>query len=83
MNFMLGYITWYPFTRSINVLQIVTYTLSHLENDLDVSAYSGRRCLLSRAQLVYFLIIALSLLLTALNQRDILIGSLITTKPIL
>ena len=31
------------------------YTLSHLENDCDVSAYSGGRRLLSRAQLVCFL----------------------------
>ena len=32
-----------------------TYTLSHLEDDRDVSAYSRGRCLLSRAQLVCFL----------------------------
>ena len=32
-----------------------SYTLSHLENDRDVSAYSGGRRLTSRAQLVCFL----------------------------
>ena len=33
----------------------IFYTLSHLENDRDVSAYSGGRRLSSRAQLVCFL----------------------------
>ena len=34
---------------------ILPYTLSHPENDRDVSAYSGRRRLASHAQLVCFL----------------------------
>ena len=34
---------------------IANYTLSHLENECDVSAYSGGRLLSSRAQLVRFL----------------------------
>ena len=38
-----------------NPLQQLDYTLSHLENDRDVSAYSGGRRLSCRAQLVCFL----------------------------
>ena len=36
-------------------LEVINYTLSHLENDRDVSAYSGGRRLSSRAQLVCIL----------------------------
>ena len=34
---------------------LIVYTLSHLENDRDVSAYSGGRRLSTRAQLLCFL----------------------------
>ena len=36
-------------------VESLNYTLSHLENDRDVSAYSGGKRLSSRAQLVCFL----------------------------
>ena len=40
-------------TNGCNILQ-TPILLSHLENDHDVSAYSGGRCLSSRAQLLCF-----------------------------
>ena len=55
-NISVWWIIWIEQSKQLSgwyILMIFIYTLSHLENDRDVNAYSGGRRLSSRAQLVF------------------------------
>ena len=55
VTLMHQYIVDYSLLSRLCITRITPYTLSHLKNNRDVSTYSSRRCLLSRAKLVCFL----------------------------